>query len=123
MANQQVNEVDEVIRELKTHHGFSQYAIMNNDGIVIKYENMEYKKAVQHAHLVLDLCAKSRKYMRELFEQYDNEVESLRLKTTDFEMIVAQHGNFTLLVIQDTEPKAVGEEEGEGAEGGEEKKE
>ena len=100
---------------------------------MIKYENMEYKKAVQHAHLVLDLCAKSRKYMRELFEQFDvshcfiqpsdrshllacldqNEVESLRLKTTDFEMIVAQHGNFTLLVIQDTEPKAVGEEEGE----------
>ena len=49
-----------------------------------------------------------------------NEVESLRLKTTDYEMIVAQHAaGFTLLVIQDTSNREEGGEE----EDGEEKKE
>ena len=27
-------------------------------------------------------------------------MESLRLKTKDYELIVAQHGNFTLVVVQ-----------------------
>ncbi|CAM9671081.1 unnamed protein product [Heterosigma akashiwo] len=61
---------------------------------------MEYKTAVHHAHLVLDLCAKSRKYMRDLLDPPDNEVESIRLRTIDYEMIIAQHDNFTLVVIQ-----------------------
>lgn len=30
--SQQVNEVEEVIKELKTNPGFSAYVIMNNDG-------------------------------------------------------------------------------------------
>ena len=39
--------------------------------------------------------------MRELFEQpIDNEVESIRLKTDLCEYIIAQYGNFTLLVEQ-----------------------
>mmetsp|Transcript_96291 Transcript_96291/g.274316 ORF Transcript_96291/g.274316 Transcript_96291/m.274316 type:complete len:113 (+) Transcript_96291:81-419(+) len=71
MASNQPNEVDEVIRELKLNAGFTQYAIMSNDGIVIKCEGMERTKAIQHAHLVLDLCAKSKKYIRELFEPPD----------------------------------------------------
>lgn len=102
-----------MVRELKKNPGFSQYAIMNNDGIVIKYEQMNEKKSVQYAHLVLDLCAKAKKNIRELFEPPDNEVESLRLKTRDYEMIVAQHGNFTVVVIQ--EPPKVAEEAGEEA--------
>lgn len=40
-------------------------------GIVIKYESMEYRAAVHHAALVLDLASKSKKYMRELFEPPD----------------------------------------------------
>lgn len=43
-----------------------------------------------------------------------NEVESLRLKTKDYEMILAQHGNFTLIVIQQTANKKKGEEDKEG---------
>uniref|UniRef100_A0A7S2XUU9 Roadblock/LAMTOR2 domain-containing protein n=1 Tax=Fibrocapsa japonica TaxID=94617 RepID=A0A7S2XUU9_9STRA len=110
MASQQPNEVEEVIRELKKNPGFDAYVIMNNDGIVIKYENMEYKTAVHHAHLVLDLCTKSKKYIRELFEPPDNEVESLRLRTADYEMIIAQHGNFTLTVLQKSQ-KAMSKKE------------
>lgn len=51
--------MDEVIRELKAIPGFHAYAIMNSDGIVIKYENMSYKDALHHAHQVLGLTGKT----------------------------------------------------------------
>ncbi|KAG5192827.1 hypothetical protein JKP88DRAFT_256844 [Tribonema minus] len=119
-ANNQPNEVEEVIKELKKNPGFSAYVVMNNDGIVIKYESMSYQTAVHHAALVLDLVAKGKKYMREMFEPPDNEVESLRLRTEEHEMIVAQHENFTLVVIQE-DPKWKLKREAQEAE--EEKKE
>jgi hypothetical protein len=84
---------------------------------------MEYKVAVHHAYLVLDLCTKAREHIRTLFESPENEVESLRLKTDFYEMIVSQHGNFTLVVIQMeevAEPVAAAGEKKEGE--GEEKK-
>jgi hypothetical protein len=40
-------------------------------GIVIKYENMTYRTAVHHAHLVLALYGKGSKYIRDLFEHPD----------------------------------------------------
>ena len=62
---------------------------------------MPYETAVQHSHLVLDLCSKSKKYVRELFDPPDNEVENIRLRTDDYELIAAQHGHFTLIVVQE----------------------
>ncbi|KAJ8601327.1 hypothetical protein CTAYLR_007235 [Chrysophaeum taylorii] len=100
MSGNQANEVDEVIKELKKNKGFHGFVIMNNDGIVIRHEQMEYKTAVHHAYLVLDLCAKAKDHIRQLFEAPENEVESLRLKTSFYEMIISQHGNFTLVVVQ-----------------------
>jgi hypothetical protein len=38
---------------------------------VIKHENMEYKRAVHYTAVVLELCAKTRKFVRELFESPD----------------------------------------------------
>jgi len=99
-----------MVKDLKRHPGFKSYIILNNDGIVIKWdqidEPMPYAKAVQHAHLMLDLCAKSKKYVRELFDGGDNEVENIRLRTDCFELIAAQHGKFTLIVIQEDEMEA-----------------
>ncbi len=37
-------------------------------GIVIKYENVEYKRAVQVAHLVLDVFGKARRAAHSLLE-------------------------------------------------------
>jgi hypothetical protein len=34
-----------------------------------------------------------------------NEVESIRLRTADYEMVIAQHGNFTVVVIQEPSGK------------------
>ena len=92
---------------------------------------------------MLDLCTKAREHIKTLFESPENEVESLRLKTDFYarmpasalraarpdapppqEMIVSQHNNFTLVVIQMEEvaiPVAVTGEKKEGE--GEEKKE
>mmetsp|Transcript_7874 Transcript_7874/g.11960 ORF Transcript_7874/g.11960 Transcript_7874/m.11960 type:complete len:122 (-) Transcript_7874:83-448(-) len=103
-GNKGENEVDEVIKELKKNKGCHGYVIMNNDGIVIRHEQMEYKTAVHHAYLVLDLCAKAKDHIRQLFEAPENEVESLRLKTCFYEMIISQYGNFTLVVLQQDEP-------------------
>ena len=100
-----MNEVEEMVKDLKKNPGFKAYIILNNDGIVIKWDQVEtpmpYETAVQHSHLVLDLCSKSKKYMRELFDPPDNEVENIRLRTDTHELIAAQHGNFTLVVVQE----------------------
>jgi hypothetical protein len=47
-----------------------------------------------------------------------NEVESIRMVTKEFEMIIAQHGNFTLVVTQSN----VKADPAKGVEGGAEKK-
>ena len=47
-----------------------------------------------------------------------NEVETIRLRTTDYEMIIAQHGNFTVTLIQ-----IPGKDKFEEKKEGEEKKE
>jgi len=104
-----VNEVEEVVKELKKQKGFKNYIILNNDGIVIKWDQIgapiPYATAVHHASLVLDLCAKSKKYIKELFDQPDNDVDNIRLRTDEYELIAAQHGHFTLVVTQE-DPKA-----------------
>ena len=62
--------------------------------------------------------------MRELFEQpIDNEVESIRLKTDLCEYIIAQYGNFTLVVEQENANLKKVEIETEEGEEGEGKKE
>mmetsp|Transcript_3243 Transcript_3243/g.5054 ORF Transcript_3243/g.5054 Transcript_3243/m.5054 type:complete len:129 (+) Transcript_3243:162-548(+) len=119
------NEVDDTIRELRKITGFSAYVILNNDGIVIKYENMSYRTAVHHAHLILALYGKATKYTRDLFDPPDNDVESIRMITKNYEMIIAQHGNFTLVVSQSNvkEEEVKVAAEGEKKEGEAEKKE
>ena len=41
------------------------------------------------------------------FLLFQNEVESIRLRTTDYEMIIAQQGNFTVIVTQERDPSAL----------------
>lgn len=57
---------------------------------------------------------------------HQNEVESIRMITKNYEMIIAQHGNFTLVVTQSNvkiEEAKVAVEGGEKKEGEAEKKE
>lgn len=96
-----------------------------NSGIVLRYESMSYTMAVQHAALVLSLCSKAKQAVRRLLDPPDvcivanvlllydlmcwvvqNEVESMRLHTRDYEMIVAQLGFYTMIVIQETSASA-----------------
>jgi len=97
-----------MIKDLKAHKGFKAYIILNNDGIVLRWDQvgspMPYQTAVHHASLVLDLCSKSKLYIKQLFDAPDNDVDNIRLRTDNYELIAAQHGNFTLVVIQE-DPK------------------
>eukprot|EP00957_Ditylum_brightwellii_P001369 107173-Ditylum_brightwellii.AAC.2 len=99
-----------MLKELRKNPGFKAYLILNNDGIVIKWDQegspMPYQKAVQYSHHVLDLCNKSKAHIKDLFEPQDNQVENIRLRTDEYELIAAQQANFTLVVIQEDETKA-----------------
>lgn len=106
MAAAAPNEIDETIKQLKAKPGFSAYVLMSNDGIVVKYENLEYKEAVMHAYHVLALYSRTKKHLLKLFpEPGEGDIEWLRLRTKLHEMIVAQHLRFTVVALQ--KPEAV----------------
>lgn len=104
MAAAAPNEIDEAIKQLKAKSGFSSYILMSNDGIVVKYENLEYKEAVMHAYHVLSLYSRTKKHLQKLFpDPNESEIEWLRLRTKMHEMIIAQHLRFTLVALQTAE--------------------
>lgn len=112
MASQQINEVEEMINDLRKHPGFKSYLILNNDGVVIKWGQeggspMPYEKAVQQSHRVLDLYKNSKTCMGDLFgSEEEKQLECVRLRTDEYELICAQEGNFTLVVTQEDATKA-----------------
>lgn len=105
MAHNQVNDIDELLKELKRTPGFRAYLILNSDGIVIRWDHagtqMPYPRAVQHAHHITELYNKSAAGVRELCAPEDGPVENVRLRTEEYEMIVSSLGAFTLAVFQE----------------------
>ena len=99
MAAVAPNEIDDAIKNIKESPGYQAYILMNNDGIVIKYENVDYQKAVGYAYHVLNLYHKSKRTAQALMET-DNEVECIRLHTSMNEIIIAQYAKFTIVVLQ-----------------------
>ena len=97
-----VHPVDEVINKMKEVEGFGGFVICNNDGVVLRHENLGAadKLGIHHAYHALDLMNKARDHIRTLFEAPENELESVRLKTDNYEMIISQVGNYTLCVMQ-----------------------
>jgi dynein light chain roadblock-type len=104
MAANAPNEIEEVIKQLKSKPGFASYILMNNDGIVVKHENIEYKEAVMHAYHVLSLFGRTKKHLQKLLpDASENEIDWVRLRTKLHEMVIAQHLRFTLVVLQKPE--------------------
>ena len=131
MAHNQVNEIDELLKDLKKTPGFKAYLILNSDGIVIRWDQkqvdqqledggggggettanisssnnnkqiMTYQRAVQHAHHITELYNKSTAHIKELFDPEDGPVENVRLRTHEYEMIVSSLGLYTLAVFQE----------------------
>ena len=62
--------------------------------------------------MVIDMVQKAKAGTRSLFPSGENELENLRLKTSEYEMIVSQMGNFTFIVTQSfkEQPSEEGEE-------------
>jgi hypothetical protein len=98
MTSQNTNEMDEMLKRLKSSPGFQACFILNNDGVVIRWENkskhndmdegiskldedeqeedekrdndfvLTYEKAVHYAGHVLDVYHESKKAMSALME-------------------------------------------------------
>ena len=109
-----------MLHELESLPGFQTYVVCNNQGIVLKYNGMEYERAVHTATLCLDMMEKSKAGMSTVMEPADCEVENVRLKTNNYELIMSQMNNFTMIVTQSFQKKHHGddEEEEEGEEAG-----
>jgi len=110
MAHNQVNEIDELLKDLTRTPGFKAYLILNSDGIVIRWDHagtaMPYPRAVQHAHHITALYHKSAAHARALCGPEDGPVEHVRMRTGEYEMIVSSLGAFTLAVFQHDAAKA-----------------
>lgn len=101
MANQGINQVDEILKDLQRTPGFKDYIILNNDGIVIRHTMESNERAVQHAHHITELYNKSVTQIQDLFDHPDdNRVENVRIRTEKYEMIVSSVGSYTLAVFQ-----------------------
>lgn len=101
MANQGINQVDEILKDLQRTPGFKDYIILNNDGIVIRHTMESNERAVQHAHHITELYNKSVAQIQDLFDHPDdNRVENVRIRTEKYEMIVSSVGSYTLAVFQ-----------------------
>jgi hypothetical protein len=72
LKSQQTNEIDDLIKGLRGNPGFKAYIVLNNDGVVLRWDQegikMPYEKAVQYSHHVLDLYDKGARQMKELFD-------------------------------------------------------
>jgi len=127
MAHNQVNEVDELLKGLRNVPGFKSYLVLNNDGIVIRWDQsddqMTYQSAVQHgnytmttlifhihftlspmfiylAHHIMQLQNKGVASIQELMGPQEN-VENIRVRTEQYEMIISSMGSYTLAVFQE----------------------
>ena len=114
MAHNQVNEIDELLKDLKKTPGFRAYLVLNSDGIVIRWDQvgtqMPYQRAVQHAHHITELYSKSAAHIMELFDPEDGPVENIRIRTEEYEMVVSSIGSYTLAVFQEDDSRGADED-------------
>lgn len=102
MANNQANQVDEILKDLQNSPGCKAYIILNSDGIVIRHTMDSNERAVQHAHHITELYNKSVALIKDLFDHpEDSRVENVRMRTEKYEMIVSSVGSYTLAVFQE----------------------
>ena len=65
---------------LKENEGFHGFVLMKNDGIVIRWENMDYAEALHYAANVLSLTEKTKMFVNDLLEP--GEVRGVPLKSS-----------------------------------------
>lgn len=67
---------------------------------------MPYQRAVHHAHHITEIYNKCIAQANELFDPEDGQVENVRIRTEEYEMIVSSLGSYTLAVFQVDASKA-----------------
>eukprot|EP00615_Pteridomonas_danica_P020222 CAMPEP_0114388120 /NCGR_PEP_ID=MMETSP0102-20121206/7725_1 /TAXON_ID=38822 ORGANISM="Pteridomonas danica, Strain PT" /NCGR_SAMPLE_ID=MMETSP0102 /ASSEMBLY_ACC=CAM_ASM_000212 /LENGTH=122 /DNA_ID=CAMNT_0001545471 /DNA_START=27 /DNA_END=395 /DNA_ORIENTATION=+ len=103
--------VENMILKMREIEGFTGYVICNNNGIVIRYEGRTYDEAVHLVSGVLGLYQKSKLAVTHLLNPEDSAIENIRLKSNDYELVVSQEGNFTMIATQNFHHVTVGDEE------------
>lgn len=124
MASQNTNEMEEILKRLKSSPGFQACFILNNDGVVLRWENqskrndmdereskeeksetendfvLTYEKAVHYAGHVLDVYHESKRTMSALMQDtMETQVESIRIRSDNHELLASQEGNYILVVL------------------------
>ena len=140
---------DASLRKLLTSRGVQCYAVLNRSGIPIKAAGMEHTDSLQYASLLSELTLATQQFLASsqqllasntatatattgtLSSSWSSELVSLRLKSTQHELIVTPDENYTLIVLHNPNVgasgiagmAAAGATAGEagGAEGGEKK--
>lgn len=105
-------EVDILLRGLLSLPGVEGFMVYNESGIPIKWSTAGFVKpgmntthpippsVTHHSTLIADLTDKAHSTCVRLLGPEEGEVQSLRLKTKDNEMIITPRGDTTLVVLQ-----------------------
>lgn len=129
MTSQNTNEMDEMLKRLKSSPGFQACFILNNDGVVLRWENksnhndmeegllkldeeeqeeddkrdndfvLTYEKAVHYAGHVLDVYHESKKAMSALMEDTTEKQVESIRIRTDHHELLATQEGNYILVV------------------------
>jgi len=91
---------DHMIHQAEHATGYKGYIVMNNDGVLLRYNGFSQPEALQLAYSAISLYQKSKSTTLDLLGKEDGAVESVRIRSKKDELIMTQHGNFTFIVRQ-----------------------
>jgi len=108
-----VNEVDLVLKRIEAQARVSKYIIFNENAIPIRSSGFGDSDTVKIAANMSRLVEKCSKGCQDLLDPPDNEVECLRLRTSQYEIIVAPgKSGYTLVAFQENEVHGTDAEDG-----------
>ena len=109
---------DASLRKLLTSRGVQCYCVLNRSGIPIKAAGMEHTESLQYASLLSELTLATQQFLASSqhlladvadttspsdtagpLAAFSSELVSLRLKSTQHELIVTPDDNYTLIVL------------------------
>lgn len=96
------SEVEATLQRINGHRGVVGTIIVDAEGNAIR-SSMEAEQTEQYAKLVPQLAAMARSAVRDLDPQ--NDLQFLRLRSKQHEILVAPDPEFTLIVVQEDAPE------------------
>eukprot|EP00762_Andalucia_godoyi_P006909 ANDGO_08272.mRNA.1 hypothetical protein GUITHDRAFT_93470 len=98
--------VDELVNRMSGTPGVEGIVILNADGIPVKSTLPDRQQDLAYAALICDLVAKGRQAVRMLDALGDDTVQTIRLRSEQYEIVIAPEKDVTMIIIQ--KPAIVG---------------